>query len=63
MEETKEWHETEEGKQAFLKALNERFSFTTEGEIIPKNENAYEPIILSEYYGKTTSPNMHTDEG
>lgn len=49
MNETKEWHETKEGKEAFLKALNERFSFTKEGEMIPKNENAYEPIVLGDY--------------
>lgn len=50
MEATKEWHETAEGKAAFLKALNERFSFKKDGTIIPKNENSYEPIVLSEYY-------------
>lgn len=53
MENDKEWHETKEGKEALLKALNERFSFTKQGEMIPKNENSYEPIILSEYYGNS----------
>jgi hypothetical protein len=56
MEQNKEWHETKEGKEALLKALNERFSFTKQGEMIPKNEDSYDPIILSDYYGKTTSP-------
>ena len=55
MNETKEWHETEEGKKALLKAVNERFSFTKKGEMIPKGENSYEPIILSEYYDKPIS--------
>lgn len=43
------WSETQEGKQSFLRALNERFSFTKDGKMIPKNENSYEPIILSKY--------------
>ena len=42
------WHKTEKGKKAFLKALNERFSFSEKG-MTPKNENSYEPIILSDY--------------
>lgn len=46
--ESEEWHETEKGKKAFLKALNERFSFSKEG-MTPKNENSYDPIILSDY--------------
>ena len=55
MDENKEWHETSEGKEAFLKALNERFSFTKQGEMIPKHENSYEPIILSEYYEQSNA--------
>ena len=43
---------TEEGKKAFLVALNERFYFTKDGKMIPKNENAHDPIILSEYLEK-----------
>lgn len=42
----------EKEKKAFLKALNERFSFTPEGEMIAKNVDSYEPIILSEYMEK-----------
>ena len=41
---------TDKGKKAFLKALNERFCFTKEGKMIPKNEDSYDPIILSDYY-------------
>ncbi len=44
----------EKQQQAFLKALNERFKFTKEGEMIPKIENPYEPIILSDYMEKET---------
>lgn len=40
--------DTQKGKKAFLKALNERFKFTKHG-MIPKSEDSYKPIILSEY--------------
>ncbi len=49
---------SEEGKKAFLAALNERFSFTKDGKMIPKIENAYEPIILSEYLEKESNENL-----
>ncbi len=48
---------TEEGKKALIKALNERFSFTKEGKINPKNENSHNPIILSEYLEKEVDEN------
>ena len=44
------WSQTEEGKKAFLKALNEKFSFTKSGEMIIKHEDSYEPIIICDYY-------------
>jgi Protein of unknwon function (DUF3310) len=50
---------SEEGKKAFLKALNERFKFTKEGEMIPKTENAYDPIILSEYMERYMSEEVN----
>ena len=40
---------TDEQKKALLKALNERFRFTKDGEVIPKNEDSYDPIILDKY--------------
>jgi len=44
------WSQTEEGKKVFLKALNEKFSFTKSGEMIAKHEDSYEPIIICDYY-------------
>jgi hypothetical protein len=43
-----DWTNSENHKKALLNALNERFSFSKEG-MTPKNENSYDPIILSEY--------------
>lgn len=47
-----------EQKAALLKAINERFSFTKEGEMIAKHINSYEPIVLSDYM----MPNIGCDE-
>jgi hypothetical protein len=41
---------TEQGKKALIKALNERFRFNKNGSMTPKTENAYDPIILSDYF-------------
>lgn len=43
---------TQKGKEAFLKALNERFYFHRDGKITPRSDKANEPIILSEYMDK-----------
>lgn len=51
-------HYTKEQKLALLKAINERFSFTKEGEMIAKHINSYEPIVLSDYM----MPNIGCDE-
>jgi hypothetical protein len=45
----KHWSQTEKGKKAMLKALNEKFYFNKDGTITAKNERSYEPIDLFEY--------------
>lgn len=37
--EQKHWYETKEGQEEFLKILNEKFSFTKDGEIIEKKRH------------------------
>ena len=51
---------TEKGKSDFLKAINVRFKFTKEGEMIPKNDEAYEPIILSDFLDKSVDIKSET---
>lgn len=41
--------ESEEQKQALLKALNERFTFSKDGTMTPKSDNSFDPIILNDY--------------